>query len=90
MIEVLLSYRELIFVSNLIKFTGVAESAFVVQNFSQMAELLQQLQQKMEMNANTIRCSACGDRHKRIKMDRPSYAARNCKTCKIHHAAREG
>ncbi|XP_066248016.1 dnaJ homolog dnj-5 [Euwallacea similis] len=69
---------------------GVAESAFVVQNFSQMAELLQQLQQKMEMNANTIRCSACGDRHKRIKMDRPSYAARNCKTCKIHHAAREG
>ncbi|CAG9760773.1 unnamed protein product [Ceutorhynchus assimilis] len=69
---------------------GVAESAFVVQNFSQMAELLQKLQQKMEMNANTIRCSACGDRHKRIKVDRPSYAARNCKSCKIHHAAREG
>ncbi|KAH1009269.1 hypothetical protein HUJ04_001648 [Dendroctonus ponderosae] len=56
---------------------GVAESAFVVQNFSQMAELLQKLQQKMEMNANTIRCSACGDRHKRIRVDRPSYAARN-------------
>ncbi|XP_050310674.1 uncharacterized protein LOC126746457 [Anthonomus grandis grandis] len=69
---------------------GVAESAFVVQNFSQMAELLQQLQQKMEMNANTIRCSACGDRHKRVKVDRPSYAARNCKSCKIHHSAREG
>lgn len=69
---------------------GVAESAFVVQNFSQMAELLQKLQQKMEMNANTIRCSACGERHKRIKVDRPCYAARNCHMCKIHHAAREG
>ncbi|KAL1494572.1 hypothetical protein ABEB36_010149 [Hypothenemus hampei] len=69
---------------------GVAESAFVAQNFSQMAELLKQLQQKMEMNANTIRCSACGDRHKRIQTERPSYAARNCKTCKIHHSAREG
>ncbi|XP_060530097.1 uncharacterized protein LOC132704220 [Cylas formicarius] len=69
---------------------GVAESAFMVQNFSQMAELLQRLQQKMEMNANTIRCSSCGDRHKRTKVERPSYAARNCNMCKIHHAAREG
>ncbi|KAF7285857.1 hypothetical protein GWI33_009534 [Rhynchophorus ferrugineus] len=69
---------------------GVAESAFVAQNFSQMAELLQKLQQKMEMNANTIRCSACSERHKRIKIDRPSYAARNCHMCKIHHSAREG
>lgn len=24
------------------------------------------------------------------QIDRPSYAARNCNTCKIHHSAREG
>ncbi|KAJ8946886.1 hypothetical protein NQ318_008242 [Aromia moschata] len=69
---------------------GVVESAQVVQAWSELTELLQQLQQKVEAAANTIRCSACGLRHKRIKIDRPSYAARNCNTCKIHHAAREG
>lgn len=88
MVSIKASTKRTIYLNNLA--LGVAESAFVVQNFSQMAELLQKLQQKMEMNANTIRCSACGDRHKRIRVDRPSYAARNCKSCKIHHAAREG
>ncbi|CAH0554688.1 unnamed protein product [Brassicogethes aeneus] len=69
---------------------GVVESAQVVQAWSELNDLLQQLQQKVEAAANTIRCSACGFRHKRIKVERPSYAARNCNTCKIHHAAREG
>ncbi|KAK4876044.1 hypothetical protein RN001_012466 [Aquatica leii] len=69
---------------------GVAESAQVEQAWSELTELLAQLQKKVEAAANTIRCSACGLRHKRIKIDRPSYAARNCSNCKIHHAAREG
>lgn len=69
---------------------GVAESAQVEQAWSELTELLAQLQKKVEAAANTIRCSACGLRHKRIKVDRPSYAARNCSNCKIHHAAREG
>ncbi|XP_056635210.1 dnaJ homolog dnj-5 isoform X1 [Diorhabda sublineata] len=69
---------------------GVVESAQVVQAWSELTELLQQLQQKVEAAANTIRCSSCGLRHKRVKIERPSYAARNCNTCKIHHSAREG
>lgn len=69
---------------------GVAESAQVEQAWSELTELLAQLQKKVEAAANTIRCSACGQRHKRLKVDRPIYAARNCGTCKIHHAAREG
>ncbi|KAF5306969.1 hypothetical protein FQR65_LT07191 [Abscondita terminalis] len=69
---------------------GVAESVQVEQAWSELTELLAQLQKKVEAAANTIRCSACGLRHKRIKIDRPSYAARNCSNCKIHHAAREG
>lgn len=74
----------------ILNFLGVAESAQVEQAWSELTELLAQLQKKVEAAANTIRCSACGLRHKRIKIDRPSYAARNCATCKIHHAAREG
>lgn len=69
---------------------GVAESAQVEQAWSELTELLAQLQQKVEAAANTIRCSACSQRHKRIKIDRPIYAARNCVSCKIHHSAREG
>ncbi|KAF5298192.1 hypothetical protein FQA39_LY02616 [Lamprigera yunnana] len=69
---------------------GVAESAQVEQAWSEVTELLAQLQKKVEAAANTIRCSACSLRHKRIKIDRPSYAARNCSNCKIHHSAREG
>ncbi|CAG9862001.1 unnamed protein product [Phyllotreta striolata] len=69
---------------------GVVESAQVVQAWSELTELLQQLQEKVEAAANTIRCSSCGMRHKRVKIDRPSYAARNCNMCKIHHSAREG
>ncbi|XP_018335888.1 dnaJ homolog dnj-5 [Agrilus planipennis] len=69
---------------------GVAESVQVEQAWSELNDLLAQLQQKVEAATNTIRCSACGVRHKRVKVDRPSYAARNCANCKIHHAAREG
>lgn len=69
---------------------GVVESVQVEQAWSELTELLAQLQQKVEAAANTIRCSACGLRHKRVKVDRPCYAARNCANCKIHHAAREG
>jgi DnaJ family protein C protein 14 len=69
---------------------GVVESVQVEQAWSELTELLAQLQQKVEAAANTIRCSACGLRHKRIKVDRPCYAARNCSSCKIHHSAREG
>ncbi|XP_017769317.1 PREDICTED: dnaJ homolog dnj-5 [Nicrophorus vespilloides] len=69
---------------------GVAESAHAKQAMTELTELLVQLQQKVEAAANTIRCSACGLRHKRIKVDRPCYAARNCATCKIHHSAKEG
>lgn len=68
----------------------MAESAQVEQAWSELTELLAQLQQKVEAAANTIRCSACGLRHKRLKVDRPSYAARNCSSCKIHHSSREG
>jgi DnaJ family protein C protein 14 len=70
--------------------SGVVESVQVEQAWSELTELLAQLQQKVEAAANTIRCSACGLRHKRIKVDRPCYAARNCSSCKIHHSAREG
>lgn len=69
---------------------GVAESAQAEQAMTELTELLVQLQQKVEAAANTIRCSACGLRHKRVKVDRPIYAARNCASCKIHHSAREG
>lgn len=60
------------------------------QAWSELSDLLSQLQQKMEAAANTIRCSSCGHRHKRVKVERQCYAARNCATCKIHHSAREG
>ncbi|XP_023028836.2 uncharacterized protein [Leptinotarsa decemlineata] len=69
---------------------GVVQSAQVAQAWSELTELLQQFQQKVETAANTIRCSSCGFKHKRVRIDRPSYAARNCNTCKIHHSAREG
>lgn len=69
---------------------GVAESVQVEQAWSELTELLAQLQKTVEAAANTIRCSSCNLRHKRVKVNRPIYAARNCATCKIHHSAREG
>ncbi|KAI5644033.1 cleavage inducing molecular chaperone domain-containing protein [Phthorimaea operculella] len=44
----------------------------------------------MERAANTIRCTNCGRRHKRVLTDRPCYAARYCAMCKIRHSAKEG
>ncbi|GJQ75958.1 hypothetical protein Trydic_g18013 [Trypoxylus dichotomus] len=66
------------------------ESAHVEQAWTELTELLAQFQQKVEAASKTIRCRYCGSGHKRIKIDRPNYAARNCNTCKIYHAAREG
>lgn len=68
----------------------VAETQQVEQAWSELSDLLSQLHQKMEYAANTIRCTNCGKRHRRISVDRPCYAARLCSQCKIHHAAREG
>ncbi|XP_054275235.1 dnaJ homolog dnj-5 isoform X2 [Macrosteles quadrilineatus] len=68
----------------------VAETHQVEQAWSELSELLSQLHHKMEYAANTIRCTNCGKRHKRVIMQRPCYAARFCAQCKIHHSAREG
>ncbi|XP_024083433.1 uncharacterized protein LOC106670838 isoform X2 [Cimex lectularius] len=67
----------------------VAETNQVEQAWSELSNLLSQLHEKMEYAANTIRCNNCGKRHKRELTDRPSYAARYCAQCKIHHSARE-
>ncbi|XP_048508316.1 dnaJ homolog dnj-5 isoform X2 [Athalia rosae] len=55
-----------------------------------LSDLLSQLHRKMEQAANTIRCTNCGLRHKRIPTHRPCYAARFCAQCKIRHSAKEG
>ncbi|CAL7935153.1 unnamed protein product [Xylocopa violacea] len=55
-----------------------------------LSDLLSQLHRKMEQAANTIRCTNCGLRHKRIPTQRPCYAARFCAQCKIRHSAKEG
>ncbi|XP_012236453.1 dnaJ homolog dnj-5 isoform X2 [Bombus impatiens] len=55
-----------------------------------LSDLLSQLHRKMEQAANTIRCTNCGLRHKRIPTQRPCYAARYCAQCKIRHGAKEG
>jgi len=68
----------------------VAETNQVEQAWSELSDLLSQLHEKMEYAANTIRCNNCGKRHKRELTNRPSYAARFCAQCKIHHSAKEG
>lgn len=68
----------------------VAETNQVEQAWSELSDLLSQLHEKMEYAANTIRCNNCGKRHKREITDRPSYAARYCAQCKIHHSVKEG
>ena len=60
------------------------------QAWTELTELLAKFQQKVEAASKTIRCSNCGSGHERVKVDRPSYAARNCNMCKIRHSAREG
>jgi DnaJ homolog subfamily C member 14 len=69
--------------------TELARSHLEEAAYSELSDLLKQLHQKMEEAANTIRCTNCGKRHKRIPVDRPCYAARMCSQCKIHHSARE-
>ncbi|XP_059473768.1 uncharacterized protein LOC132195642 isoform X2 [Neocloeon triangulifer] len=70
--------------------TELARSHLEEAAYSELSDLLNQLHQKMEEAANTIRCTNCGKRHRRIPVDRPCYAARMCSQCKIHHSAREG
>ncbi|PSN45524.1 hypothetical protein C0J52_13176 [Blattella germanica] len=68
----------------------VAETAQVETAWSELSELLAQLHKKMETAANSIRCTNCAKRHRRIPVERPCYAARFCAQCRIHHNAREG
>ncbi|XP_034944852.1 dnaJ homolog dnj-5 isoform X2 [Chelonus insularis] len=58
--------------------------------WGELSDLISQLHRKMEQAANTIRCTNCGLRHKRIPTQRPCYAARFCAQCKIRHSAKEG
>ena len=39
--------------------------------------------------ANMMRCDHCGGKHRRVPVDRPSYSARFCDRCNIHHSAKE-
>ncbi|KAL5285509.1 DNAJC14 family protein [Megaselia abdita] len=57
--------------------------------WSELHDLLSQLQTKISEAANTIRCSSCGSRHPRKLTDRAQYAARECNSCKIRHPAKE-
>lgn len=66
------------------------ESRHVEAAWSELSQLLAQLQDKMEFAHNTIRCTNCGRRHKRVLTERPCYAARYCVQCKIRHSAKEG
>ncbi|XP_026739728.1 dnaJ homolog dnj-5 [Trichoplusia ni] len=66
------------------------ESRHVEAAWSELSTLLAQLHDKMEFAANTIRCTNCGRRHKRVLTERPCYAARYCVQCKIRHSAKEG
>ncbi|XP_046407537.1 uncharacterized protein LOC124172161 [Ischnura elegans] len=68
----------------------VIETRQAENAWSEFSDLLSQLQEKMAEAANTIRCTKCCKRHRRISVPRPCYAARLCSECKIHHAAREG
>jgi DnaJ homolog subfamily C member 14 len=58
--------------------------------FTELNDLLIQLQTKISEAANTIRCSSCCFRHPRKFTGRKAFAARECKTCKIRHPGREG
>ncbi|KAG7299883.1 hypothetical protein JYU34_016903 [Plutella xylostella] len=66
------------------------ESRHVEAAWGELSQLLAQLHHKMERAANTIRCTNCGRRHKRVLTERPCYAARYCAMCKIRHSAKEG
>ncbi|XP_023936907.2 dnaJ homolog dnj-5 [Bicyclus anynana] len=66
------------------------ESRSAEAAWGELSVLLAQLHDKMEYAANTIRCTNCGRRHKRVLTERPCYAARYCAQCKIRHSAKEG
>ncbi|OWR48789.1 DnaJ-22 [Danaus plexippus plexippus] len=66
------------------------ESRHAEAAWGELSVLLEQLHDKMEFAANTIRCTNCGRRHKRVMTSRPCYAARYCGQCKIRHSAKEG
>ncbi|RZF35187.1 hypothetical protein LSTR_LSTR012625 [Laodelphax striatellus] len=67
----------------------VAETHQMEHAWTELNDLLTRLHQKMEYTANTLRCTNCGKRHRRVQVKRPVYAARFCAQCKIHHSARE-
>ncbi|XP_004536575.1 putative uncharacterized protein DDB_G0281251 [Ceratitis capitata] len=69
---------------------SLAEALNAEKAWTELHDLLSQLQTKITEAANTIRCSTCGLRHPRRLTDRPHYAARECASCKIRHSAREG
>uniref|UniRef100_A0A1I8NSS3 J domain-containing protein n=1 Tax=Stomoxys calcitrans TaxID=35570 RepID=A0A1I8NSS3_STOCA len=69
---------------------SLAEALHAEKAWTELHDLLSQLQTKITEAANTIRCSTCGLRHPRKITDRPHYAARECASCKIRHSAREG
>ncbi|KAK3852836.1 hypothetical protein Pcinc_040589 [Petrolisthes cinctipes] len=68
----------------------LAEEVKLEGAWGELASLLTRLQEKLDEAANTIRCTNCNKRHRRVKLTRPIYAARDCTECKVHHAAREG
>ncbi|XP_067619369.1 uncharacterized protein [Eurosta solidaginis] len=69
---------------------SLAEALHAEKAWTELHDLISQLQTKITEAANTIRCSTCGLRHPRRLTDRPHYAARECASCKIRHSAREG
>ena len=46
--------------------------------WAELNDLLSKLHAKMDEAANTIRCTNCAKRHRRVKTNRPCYAARYC------------
>ena len=56
----------------------VQEADEMESAWAELNELLSRLHAKMDEEANTIRCTNCAKRHRRVKTDRPCYAARYC------------
>ncbi|KAH8344499.1 hypothetical protein KR084_012814 [Drosophila pseudotakahashii] len=69
---------------------SIAETLHAEKAWTELHDLLSQLQTKMAEAANTIRCSTCSQRHPRKLTERPHYAARECASCKIRHSAKDG
>ncbi|SPP88264.1 transcription factor SFL2 [Drosophila guanche] len=69
---------------------SIAETLHAEKAWTELHDLLSQLQTKMAEAANTIRCSTCAQRHPRKLTERPHYAARECASCKIRHSAKDG